>query len=247
MAQGTRVPPVAWVDLYWIPLGAGAAVPIVRWNGVLFETVAAKLEGRAVRDLFHAGLEVGIGEDRYVIEMAPAWGAGSAGAQVVGVGPVGTRWLGRSRFFRYQVRCWRDGIIPDLAYAVDSPRRVIDGADQARRLLDLAPQFPTATWGRDEMHTGDMWNSNSLVAWLLAGCGVDTSVIQPPAGGRAPGWNAGLVVAGVTPRMREERQVRPRMRSTWRRSRFVGRPAPRSRTTGAGRASRGGGGGEWSS
>ena len=247
MPGGRGERPTAWADLYWIPLGAGARVPIVHWNGLVFEAVAARLEGRPAHDLYHAGLEVGIGHERYVIEMAPAWGAGSAGAQVVGVGPVGTPWLGRSRFFRYQVRCWREGIIPDLAYAVDSPRRVIDEADRVRRLLDLAPSFPTATWGRDELRTGDMWNSNSLVAWLLACSGVDAAAIEPPPRGRAPGWTAGLVVAGAIPPAREMRQPRPRMRSTWRRSRLVGRPAPLSRTTGAGRASRAGGGGEWSS
>ncbi len=214
MSEGPGDAPDAWVDLYWIPLGAGAAVPIVHWNGVIFETVASRLQGRPAQDLYHAGLEVGIGQDRYVIEMAPAWGAGSAGAQVVGVGPVGLRWLGRSRFFRYQVRCWRDGVIPDLMYAVDSPRRVIEDADGARRLLDLAPSFPTATWGRDELRTGDMWNSNSLIAWLLAGSGVDVTAIEPPMGGRAPGWTAGLVVAGAAPGIAEMRQPRPRMRST---------------------------------
>lgn len=40
-----------------------------------------------------------------------------------------------------------------------------------------------------------MWNSNSLVAWLLACSGQDTASIGPPANGRAPGWHAGLVVA----------------------------------------------------
>lgn len=197
---GPGGPPAAWVDLYWIPLGAGAAVPIVRWNGVLFEKVTSRVQRRQAADLYHAGREVGLGPDRYVIEMAPAWGAGSVESDVVGVGPVGLRWLGRSRFFRYQVRCWRDGVIPDLAYAVDGPRRVADSPDQARRLLELAPTFPTATWGRDEMGTGDMWNSNSLVAWLLARSGVDTHGVEPPVGGRAPGWQAGLVVAGVRPR-----------------------------------------------
>jgi hypothetical protein len=51
---------------------------------------------------------------------------------------------------------------------------------------------------------GEMWNSNSVIAWLLARAGLDTDTIQPPAGGRAPGWNAGLVVAG-----RDEIHARP--------------------------------------
>jgi hypothetical protein len=40
-----------------------------------------------------------------------------------------------------------------------------------------------------------MWNSNSVIAWVIARSGIDTDSIQPPAGGRAPGWQAGLVVA----------------------------------------------------
>ena len=40
-----------------------------------------------------------------------------------------------------------------------------------------------------------MWNSNSLVAWLLAGAGLDLDDVGPPEHGRAPGWTAGLVVA----------------------------------------------------
>jgi hypothetical protein len=54
---------------------------------------------------------------------------------------------------------------------------------------------PLPVWGRDELGTGEMWNSNSVIAWLLARSGVETEAIRPPAGGRAPGWDAGLLVA----------------------------------------------------
>ena len=40
-----------------------------------------------------------------------------------------------------------------------------------------------------------MWNSNSVIAWVIARSGIDTESIQLPAGGRAPGWQGGLVVA----------------------------------------------------
>jgi len=40
-----------------------------------------------------------------------------------------------------------------------------------------------------------MWNSNSLISWLIARSGLDAASIQPPAGGRAPGWQAGIVMA----------------------------------------------------
>ena len=89
------------------------------------------------------------------------------------------------------------GIIPDLRYAVDSPRRVSSDESTARRVLELVASFPVATWGRDEQRTGEMWNSNSLTAWLLARSGHDTEtdLFRPPAHGRAPGWSAGLAVA----------------------------------------------------
>jgi hypothetical protein len=70
-----------------------------------------------------------------------------------------------------------------------------EDVDVAGRILELAPTFPTAVWGRDEFGTGDMWNSNSLIAWLLSRSGITTAGISPPYDGRAPGWSAGLVVA----------------------------------------------------
>ncbi len=133
-------------------------------------------------------------EGRFVIEQAPAWGEGSRRG-VVGEGAVGARALGRSRLFRYEIRCWREGIIPDIAEAVESPRRLSDQLRDAQRLLDLAPQVPTPVWGRDELETGEMWNSNSTVSWLLASSGLEVESISLPRGGRAPGWNAGIAIA----------------------------------------------------
>lgn len=49
--------------------------------------------------------------------------------------------------------------------------------------------FPCATWGRDDLGTGDMWNSNSLVSWLLARSRHEVSGLEPPDDGRAPGWS----------------------------------------------------------
>jgi hypothetical protein len=93
------------------------------------------------------------------------------------------------------VRCWRDGVIPDVAEAVESPRRLTDDATVAEAVLDLVRSVPTPVWGRDELHAGEMWNSNSVIAWLLARSGLAAESIRPPAGGRAPGWRSGLVVA----------------------------------------------------
>src|SRR6478735_5109166 len=181
------------VDLFWLPLGAGGH--FVWTNGRMYEAVAARLAGRDRRALYHSALEVYVSGDRYVIEMGPVWNAPEPPRGVVGEGPVGLRSLGRSRLFRYEVRCWRDGRIPDLDEAVNSPQTLSRDTEMARRVLDLLPEFPRRTWGADELHTGDMWNSNSLVSWLLARSGHDLTAVTPPAGGRAPGWSAGMVVA----------------------------------------------------
>jgi hypothetical protein len=188
-------PPESCVDLYWIPLGAGGAVPVVHWNGLLFAATAARRAGRPPRPLFHAALAVRHDHVPFTIEMTPVWGNGRGERGVVAEGPVGMPWLGRSRLFRYEVRRWRHGVIPDVAYAVGGRNRLSTDARTAMSVLDLAARFPTATWGRDELRTGDMWNSNSLVAWLLARSGIDARSVAPPDHGRAPGWSAGLTVA----------------------------------------------------
>jgi hypothetical protein len=185
------------VELYWLPLGAGGH--FVRLNGRVFEALAARLEHRDRCDLYHSALEVRHAGDRYVVEQAPVWNMREPDRGVVAEGAVGSPWLGRFKAFRYEVRRWRDGVLPDRDEAVDSPRRVSSDAGRAQAVLDLVPRFPTATWGRDEQHTGEMWNSNSLVAWLLARSGHDTDAVRPPARGRAPGWHAGLTVAARAP------------------------------------------------
>src|SRR5205814_10028562 len=113
----------------------------------------------------------------------------------VGIGPIGARWAAHLPLFRYELRRWRNGVNPDLDEGVHSPRRLSDDVGAARRLLELVPQVPFLVWGRDELGAGDMWNSNSQIAWLLARAGLDIDSIKPPPGGRAPGWHAGLVAA----------------------------------------------------
>jgi hypothetical protein len=186
-------PPITGINMYWLPLGAGGHS--VRLNGRIFEALVARLERRDRCDLYHSALEVRVPEARFVIEMAPVGLGDGAERGVVAEGAVGVRAAGRFPLFRYEVRRWRDGMIPDIAEAVDSPHRLSDDADCARRLLELVPQVPTPVWGRDELRTGEMWNSNSLTSWLIARSGLDFESIQPPLGGRAPGWWAGIVMA----------------------------------------------------
>jgi hypothetical protein len=129
------------VDLYWIPLGAGAGGAFVRFSGRLYEAVAAALARRPRCPLFHSALEVTVSGVTTVVEMAPVWiKRGERG--VVSEGPVGARFLGRSRLFRYEVRCWHGGSIPDLAAAVGGPITVSSDSTAAQSILDLVPKFP---------------------------------------------------------------------------------------------------------
>jgi hypothetical protein len=184
----------ASVELYWLPLGAGGW--FVRLNGRIWEAIQARLEHRRPLDLYHTALVVRVPEGRFVVENCwPIPDADGPSRGVLVEGPVASRRLGRWRVFRYEVRCWSDGVIADAGEAVASPLLLTEDPVVARRLLELGRSLPGPVWGRDELGTGEMWNSNSVIAWLLAESGLDTDAIRPPAGGRAPGWQAGLTVA----------------------------------------------------
>lgn len=114
----------AAVDLYWLPLGAGRSV--VRFNGRLYEWLQASFQRRRRLDLYHSALAVRVPDGRFVIELAPVPDGDGAARGVVCEGPVGHRWLGCLRLFRYELRCWPDGAIPDIAEAVASPQRLTD-------------------------------------------------------------------------------------------------------------------------
>jgi hypothetical protein len=185
-------PPTTGIDLYWLPLGAGGHS--VRLNGKVFEAVTAWLGSRDRCDLYHSALQVYVPEARFVIEQAPVWREDEERGAVA-EGSVGARALGRLPLFRYEVRRWREGLIPDIDEAVESPQRLSDDPDCARRVLELVPEVPTPVWGRDDLRAGEMWNSNSTISWLIARSGLDVESIPLPRGGRAPGWRAGIVIA----------------------------------------------------
>ena len=195
--------PLATVDLYWLPLGAGGH--FVRFSGRIFEWLAAQLARRDRCDLYHSALEVRAPEGDFVIEQAPVRPRDGVERGVVAGGAVGVRTAGRFQLFRYEVRRWHNGNIPDVAEAVESPQRLSSDPQCARRILDLVPHVPTPVWGRDELHAGEMWNSNSIISWLITRSGLSVDAVHPPARGRAPGWHAGIAIA----RRQEARQSWP--------------------------------------
>lgn len=181
------------IDLFWLPLGAGGR--LVRFNGRVYEAIMARHEHRSRSALYHVALEVHDRGNTFVIEMAPVWDSDAANRGVVCEGPVGSQLLGHSRLFRYEIRLWQNGVIPDVAWAVDSPQRLDNNELQVARLLEVISSVPPLTWGRDEIQAGEMWNSNSVISWLLASSGIDMTKIIPPNRSRAPGWKSGLFLA----------------------------------------------------
>ena len=95
---------------------------------------------------------------------------------------------------------WIDGFIPDVVEAVESPQRLSEDRGCVDRLLELVPQVPTPVWGRDELRAGEMWNSNSVISWLVACCGLDSDSIQPPVARILPVETSPLVaVMNISP------------------------------------------------
>ncbi|HSJ29655.1 MAG TPA: hypothetical protein VLB67_15735 [Acidimicrobiia bacterium] len=183
------------IDLYWIPLGAGGS-GFVRFNGRVYEAITARRRGGRRAHLLHTALRVHVPEGSFVVETV--WPSPDRRTQERGVareGPVAHPTLACSRVFRYEVRRWRDGSLPDEDQAIGGPRRVSDDPAQAHRLLDAVPSMPVLTWGRDEAGAGEMWNSNSVISWLLFESGVSLDRCIAPPGCRAPGWDAGVLVA----------------------------------------------------
>ena len=186
---------MASVEVLWIPLGAGQHV--VRISGRAFEALSAVVQRRPSCALYHSALVVTVDDGRYVIEMTPVPDERGEQRGVVAEGVVGSASLGRFRVFRYEIHRWRDGVIPDADQATATTTLELE-PDDAQRLLELVPSVPTPVWGRDELDAGEMWNSNSVTSWILHRAGIDTALLGPPDGGRAPGWNAGIVVAART-------------------------------------------------
>ena len=183
------------VFLYWIPLGAGGS-GFVRMNGRVYEAIRARRERRQPLDLYHTALEVGVPDGPFVVEtMWPTPDTNTNSRGVVVIAPVFARWLSASRVFRYEVRCWRDGALPDRHLAIGGPQVLSEDVRIAHRLLQLTKSVPPLIWGRDQSHVGDMWNSNSVVSWLLTSTGLPVDTFQPPSRGRAPGWQAGIDIA----------------------------------------------------
>ena len=211
------------LELYWVPLGAGTSVGshAVWFSGGTYERLIAAIQQRSQRPLVHSALIAHTARGPYAVEMTPVPAHGLAEERgVVGGAALGSRLLGRSGVFRYEVGRWLDGVIPDIGYAIDSPVVISTDPDEVEHLLDLVPDLPPAVWGRDHAHAGEMWNSKSVVSWTLERAGLAERAGKPPQVGRARGWDAGVelarrlgTTAGRSPSARGRDRTGPEVRT----------------------------------
>jgi hypothetical protein len=191
------MPASAAVELYWIPVGAGTS-RLQQASLRLWEAFEAARARRPQATLFHSALKLRIGGMTQTLELMPAFAR--VPAQPLLTGPVGASIAGRSRLFRYQLVCLEVDALPDEQWAVNSPQVLARDGATAHRILALARAVPAHIWGRRVPGTSEMWTSDSAISWLLVRAGVEMSAARIPAGGRAPGWKAGIEAAS---------QVRP--------------------------------------
>lgn len=178
----------AYLDLSWIPVGAGTHFQ--RASLLLYESVAAAISRRPRASLVHAGLKLAIDGRQYTFEVMPAPPGPNHRREVTG--PVGVRPAGRLRLFRYQAVLDESPALPDQQWAIGQPLRLTTNPDTIARIIELRLQIPAYTWGRRRPGHSEMWTSDSAVSWLLGSAGIDVRAIDIPQGTRAPGWFAGI-------------------------------------------------------
>lgn len=177
------------VAVVWALVGEDGHV--VRRTSHWWEVLDATREHRPAVPLYHAALQLRVDGELSVVEMTPRWGRTVAGLRdVVATGPVGSRWLGWSRLFRYEVRFIRPSVQTASEGVVLS-----EASTTVTAVVAAVPRVPRLTWGRRVRPTHDLWTSNSVVSWVLADAGL-LGEVGPPVPGRAPGWEAGVAVRG---------------------------------------------------
>lgn len=170
----------------------------MRWSGAVYERLHAACEHRTPQQIYHSALVVHLPESTVVVEQGPAARHGERRGVVV-TGPVGLAAMTRWPLPRYEVRCCPDGTIDDIGHLAGDPVRLTTDVTVCRSVVASAADVPALVWGRDESGAGEMWNSNSVIAWILQHGGIQAEGIEPPPGGGAPGWSAGWRGEAVAP------------------------------------------------
>ena len=185
-------PVTAFLDLYWLPVGAGTS-RFQQASLRCWEAIEAARARRPRQRLLHGALKLGRDDSvPHTLELMPAFVRDDVPPLVTG--PVGIRGADRLRLFRYQLLLVPAERLPDEDFAVCPPIRLSDDPGVIDRLFGLAATVPPYTWGRRVPGTTEMWTSDSVVSWLLMRAAIDASALLP-AEGRAPGWLAGIELA----------------------------------------------------
>lgn len=190
----------AFLDLYWLPVGAGTS-RFQQTSLRFWEALEAARARRPRLRLVHAALKLaGADGQPFTLELMPAFVRDDVPPLLTG--PVGLPGADRLRLFRYQLLCVSADRLPDEEFALAPPARLTSDPERVARVLAFAREVPRYTWGRRVRGTSEMWTSDSVVSWLLCRAGFDVSSIGPPAGSRAPGWQAGIGLAAARQRAR---------------------------------------------
>ena len=148
----------------------------MRLNGRIFEAVGRGLEQRdRVRPL-PLRMVVRVPEGEFVIEQAPV-GTERELAASSPKAPVGSRWARADSDLPLRdppLARWRD---PGRRRGGRQPAAADRGFPLRAGRARSCANVPMPVWGRDELGTGEMWNSNSVVAWLIARSGLAVDAV----------------------------------------------------------------------
>jgi hypothetical protein len=186
-------PGSCFVDLYWLPVGAGLGFPLAQVQGLslgVYERISALTARRAAGKLLHTALKLATRHGVYSVEVRPV--QRDEPTPPVLTGSVAFPGAGRLRLLRYEVSCLLDQPLPDEAWVVEKPVRLSEDCERADRVYALLRDIPALTWGRKAAGGSEMWTSNSAISWVLAAAGLDAAAIAVPERGRPIGWRAGI-------------------------------------------------------
>ena len=139
------------IDLHWIPLGAGGHS--VRFNGIVYESLAASIQRRPRYNIYHSALELTLPDGVYTVEMTPVPNSRGWERGLIAEGPLGSS--GRDDFGSSVTRSAGGRTVSSQTWAMPCHRHCISPtARVVERAFGLLPAVPALTWGRDESRRG---------------------------------------------------------------------------------------------
>jgi hypothetical protein len=149
--------------------------------------VVSRLERRRACDLYHSAFIVHVPEGRFVIEQAPVGRGDALDRGVVSEGAAGSRWAERFRIFRYEIRCWRDGVL--VVNQASRPRLAqlarVPGIRGAYGAIGRHPDYEQTTGVLVVRLESPLWYANASLALDSAGIELALADVRLPVIERA--------------------------------------------------------------